>query len=1044
MKKITLALISILTPIVLYGATVPVNVLRDTSGFIRPIQTTDNLRIPALGGGGVLCLQVDDDGDVSVALSACGSGGGGSGGGTFSTTTSQVSGQLINYPNNATDIVAIGSNSTTTSEFWFNPNNGITYLSGKVGVGTTSPYAKLSVVGEVVGSHFTGTTTATSTLGGDLTLGLGKIFTGHAFRSDASDGVLLQANNYTNVGIFGAGNTSNSTFYGAVNIDGATRLATSLTGVLQAISGAVTATSTISQVFIDSAIARDSELHSAVTVTDSATVNLTLTGQDITADGLYTAGDHLTLTGADFDVDDDFLLNTGDTGTGSYTLSYASTTGFSTTYASSTEWRGGGLVSDCTGASNKLTWNSTTGRFACESDVAGSGGTGLATSTAIADTLVIYGTSASTVGAEAAFAYDDATNILTAGELALTTDLSVANGGSGASTLTGLLLGNGTSPFTGITTSSGIFGAISDETGSGSLVGSVAPTLTGVTTLANSSTTLASFAYASSTLWHGGGLQTCDATTGKLTWANGQFTCGTDFNTGGGGGGGGTFSTTTSTVAGQLINYATNATDILAIGANATTSAEFWYDPNAQIGYLSGNFGIGTTSPYSKLSVVGQVVASNYLATTTATSTFNGSLAVTETNATSTFAGGIDMSDGCYAIDGVCIGGAGGAGDSIWEAFDGTTGIRLIDPTADVNIGDTATTSYANFSPDAKLGVLGDLLVYGDVDGGVTAVIANSSSTASAYTELLFQNASATPEGVYYGSLSYNSGVFNDPTYGSATNLANGLSLINTAGSIVVNASSTCAQGGNIIFATGGSANSSIASTISCTGALGIGTTSPSSRLVVTNPLSTNTVLFEDVANDDTPFVIKNDGKVGIGTTTPYSSLSVLGLTVSSNFYATSTTATSTFDGGLNVGNGTLEFIRSTGVTSVDALETGLLSFDNDVGLVTGLDMPIVSLANDTQVGYVLNIDATTTPPFAVTGQSNGSGGVKNVRIGIGTSTPMTAFTVADYNTATTTVTFGKHNGTGAVCHNTVNTSGASISFYFVGTTMVVENNLCK
>lgn len=58
--------------------------------------------------------------------------------------------------------------------------------------------------------------------------------------------------------------------------------------------------------------------HSAVTVTDTTTVNLTLTGQDIQADSLLTAGDHLTLTAADFDVDDDFLLNTGDVGTGVY------------------------------------------------------------------------------------------------------------------------------------------------------------------------------------------------------------------------------------------------------------------------------------------------------------------------------------------------------------------------------------------------------------------------------------------------------------------------------------------------------------------------------------------------------------------------------------------------------------------------------------------------------------------------------------------------------------------------------------------------------
>ncbi|MFA6314989.1 MAG: hypothetical protein WC648_01285 [Candidatus Paceibacterota bacterium] len=76
----------------------------------------------------------------------------------------------------------------------------------------------------------------------------------------------------------------------------------------------------------------------------------------------------------------------------------------------------------------------------------------------------------------------------------------------------------------------------------------------------------------------------------------------------------------------------------------------------------AGNMGIGTSSPYAKLSVVGTTVASNFVATTTATSTFGGSIAVTEANATSTFAGGIDLSNGCFAINGVCVGGGGGTG----------------------------------------------------------------------------------------------------------------------------------------------------------------------------------------------------------------------------------------------------------------------------------------------------------------------------------------------------------------------------------------------
>lgn len=64
-------------------------------------------------------------------------------------------------------------------------------------------------------------------------------FATHRIAGDASDGILVEANNGTDVAILGAGNSSNSTFYGGVNIDGSTRLATSLTGILKATAGTV-------------------------------------------------------------------------------------------------------------------------------------------------------------------------------------------------------------------------------------------------------------------------------------------------------------------------------------------------------------------------------------------------------------------------------------------------------------------------------------------------------------------------------------------------------------------------------------------------------------------------------------------------------------------------------------------------------------------------------------------------------------------------------------------------------------------------------------
>lgn len=53
---------------------------------------------------------------------------------------------------------------------------------------------------------------------------------------------------------------------------------------------------------------------------------------------------------------------------------YASTTVVSAALASSTAWRGGGLESDCDiGASSKLLWDATTGRFSCGTDQTGGG-----------------------------------------------------------------------------------------------------------------------------------------------------------------------------------------------------------------------------------------------------------------------------------------------------------------------------------------------------------------------------------------------------------------------------------------------------------------------------------------------------------------------------------------------------------------------------------------------------------------------------------------------------------------------------------------------
>ena len=120
-----------------------------------------------------------------------------------------------------------------------------------------------------------------------------------------------------------------------------------------------------------------------------------------------------------------------------------------------------------------------------------------------------------------------------------------------------------------------------------------------------------------------------------------------------GGSGGGTFSTTTSQVAGELVNYSNSASDILAIGGSATTSAKYFFDPNAQFASLAGAVSIGGTLSAGTTTIYSLSV------TNTGTSTFAGGLSVLNFNqtgnSTSTFAKGVNILTGCFSINGACL-----------------------------------------------------------------------------------------------------------------------------------------------------------------------------------------------------------------------------------------------------------------------------------------------------------------------------------------------------------------------------------------------------
>jgi hypothetical protein len=108
------------------------------------IDSAGNLVIPS---GSNLTITGKSDGCATFATgvlnstgSVCGSSG--SSGGTWATTTSLVAGELINHPNNNTDIVTVGGTSTSTSPFSIDPN---LLIGPFLKIGTSTNWASLAI-----------------------------------------------------------------------------------------------------------------------------------------------------------------------------------------------------------------------------------------------------------------------------------------------------------------------------------------------------------------------------------------------------------------------------------------------------------------------------------------------------------------------------------------------------------------------------------------------------------------------------------------------------------------------------------------------------------------------------------------------------------------------------------------------------------------------------------------------------------------------------------------------------------------------------------
>lgn len=131
--------------------------------------------------------------------------------------------------------------------------------------------------------------------------------------------------------------------------------------------------------------------------------------------------------------------------------------------------------------------------------------------------------------------------------------------------------------------------------------------------------------------------------------------------------------------------------------------------------------------------------------------------------------------------------------------------------------------------------------------------------------------------------------------------------------------------------------------------------------------------------------------------------------------------------------------LPSANIGSLEALDfkvVGDANIAKSINVQGGLSTGIQGIYS--RGGLSVNIASTTALNQIAASFMGGN-------VGIGTTTPFSKLHVSSGAAATTTVSFGEvGNNTSHSCFNTKNTAGADISFYFIGVSMIVENNLCK